>query len=236
MRLHSRTATVAVALLALTLAGCTSGDGDAEQPDDVATEAPADEPDDASAPGAGGDLEARLIALEEIAIPGFSTQPSDDDDPSVDDKTGGACVFDFTDVMPAEMQATEVGRSFGNEELMSFVAESAWSGPTAEDVVAQIAQQLAACSGPYEGTSGDASVAITSEPVEIAVPGSTVSACRYYEATIDGEVNTYGPMCVAASGERVLALMVNLLSDDVGVSPEQHSALLATAATKLFAE
>jgi|GEM_PF-5416617 len=242
MRLHARPAGVGVALLTvvgLAVGGCSEGGPDEDEAvaEAPTTQAPEADPTDEPSPTTEvGDLEARLLVVEDIAIPGFSAQPPDDDDPSVDDETGGVCVFDFTDVMPVEMQATEVGRSFGNEGLMSFVAESAWEGPTAEDVVAQIVEQLASCSGPYDGTSGDATVAMTSEPVDIAVPGAAVSGCRYFEATVNGEVNTYGPMCVAASGERVLALMVNLLSNDVGVSPEQHGELVATAAAKLFTE
>jgi hypothetical protein len=119
---------------------------------------------------------------------------------------------------------------------MTFLAETAWSGPEAEDVVASIAEEFATCSGEYPGKWGGDAVVVTSEPLDMDVPGAAASVCRYYEMTTTDEGwDTFGPMCVAASGDRVVSLLGVMLDDTVSLTPDEYGDVMAAAAAKVFA-
>ena len=69
----------------------------------------------------------------------------------------------------------------------------------------------------------------------MTVPGAAASVCRYYVMTIDAQTNAYGPMCIAASGDRMVGLLGILLSDQAGLAREDYQDVMAAAAAKVFA-
>lgn len=242
MRQHARvtaiTAAIAVGLLTFPLTACSGGDDgdDVETPAAVETDAaaPTTEPEDPAAAADPTGLEAALLTVADIMVEGFVAQP-EDDEPYVDDESGGVCVMEFTDVMPPAMQATEVSAGFANEALMTMLAQSAWTDPGAEDAVASIAEAFETCAGEYTGMWGDNAVVVTTETLEMEVPGAAVSVCRYFEMTVDGESDAYGPMCIAASGDRMVGLLGIMLDGTVGLAPEDYQGVMAVAAAKVFA-
>lgn len=246
MRHHIRvTAAVAAGLLTLTLAACSGGGSDdaddsgspAPTEDTAAptTEAPTTAPSDTAGAADPADLASALLTVADIMVDGFVANGTDSaDDAYVDDETGGICAMEFTDVMSPEMQATEVSAGFSNETLQSLLSESAWSGAGAEDVVTAIAGQFAACSGEYSGMWGDNAVTVTTSALDMEVPGAAASVCRYFEMTVGGTTDAYGPMCLAASGDRVVALMGVLMSEQSGLAPEDYQGVMAVAAAKAF--
>ena len=216
------TAALAAGLLTLGLAGC-AGAGERFPVQRV-------EPGDLVV-----DLTPLLLEVDDIPLPGWVAQPPSDDDPTVDDETGGVCTFEFTEIMTAEQLATERGVSFANEAQMTFLSELVWAVPSADELVASISAQLAACSGPYEGTSDETAVSMTSAPLELTMPGATTSVCRLFSAVIDGQGPLPGALCLGASGDRLVGVMVTSIDAAVATTQEEYVALMAAAAAKVFA-
>lgn len=217
LRIRS-TATVAAAVVVLALAGCDGGDGERFALQTV---------------GAGvevADLSALLLEAEDIPLPGWLAEPGEEDDPTVDDTTGGVCTFDFTDVMTPEQQATERGALFSNQAQATLFQEYVWHVTDANNVLATVTTQLAACAGPYDGTSDDTTVSVSSEATGLLMPGAASSVCRVYSAVINGTAPAQGVMCLGATGERVLLVMMTSL-DPVVATPQEEYVALMTAAT-----
>jgi hypothetical protein len=214
------TAAVAAGLLTLGLAGCAGERFPVER---------------VEAGDLVVDLTPVLLELEDIPLSGWVVEPSDDDDPTVDDETGGICTFDFTEIMTPEQLATERGADFSNEARMTLLQETVWAVPSADELVAAISEQLAACSGPYDGTSGDAAATVTSTPLELTMPGTTTSVCRLYSAVIDGQGPLPGALCLGASGDRFLGVMLTSIDASLSPTQEEYVALMAAATTKAFA-
>lgn len=237
--LRFRGTAVAAVLLALVLAGCA--DGDAGAPDEAVQTEPADAaapaPDAPSSPDAPptGDLASVLLEVSEIPLAGWVAEPPSDDDPTVDDETGGVCTFDLTEVLTAEQQATERGVSFSNEAQMTLLQEYVWAVPSADEVLASVSAQLGTCSGAYEGTSGDSTVSITSQPLELTMPGVTTSVCRLFSAVISGQGPLPGAICLGTSGDRLLGVMVTSFDPAVATTQEEYVALMTAATGKAFA-
>jgi hypothetical protein len=173
----------------------------------------------------GGDLVVDLapvrLELEDIPLSGWVAEPPSDDDPRVDDETGGICALEFTEIMTPEQLATERGMDFSNEVQMTLLQESVWAVPSADELLASVSAQLAACSGPYEGTSGDTAATVTSVPLELTMPGATTSVCRLFAAVIDGQGPLPGALCLGASGDLLLGVMVTSIDAAVGTTQEE---------------
>jgi len=107
--------------------------------------------------------------------------------------------------------------------------------PAADDLVATMASQFAACVGPSSGTSGDSAVVVTSDPVDITVPSATTSVCRTFQTSIDVGAPIYGAVCFASSGDRLLGLLAGTQNADGGVTQADFVTLLTVAAAKAFA-
>lgn len=221
------TAAAVVGLLTLALAGCSADAGDDElfAYDTLAPAAPADP--------AG--LAPLLLTVSDITLPGWVAYQPTDDNPGVDDETGGICTLDFTDLLTPEQLATEQDSDFANQSQATIVAESLWAVPAADDLVATMASQFAACVGPYNGTSGDSAVVVTSDPVDITVPGATASVCRTFQTSIDAGAPIYGAVCLASSGDRLLGLLAGTQNADGGVTQADYVAFVTAASAKAFA-
>ena len=204
-------------LMALALAACSDDDAGSDQYA-FGTAAPAAAPDPAG-------LEPLLLTLEDIPLPGWVTQPPSDDDPTVDDETGGICALEFTDVLTPEQQATEQGRTFVDGAGTSALQEYLWAAPGAEALVASVAAELAACSGAYDGTSDDSTVVMTSGPIDLTMPGATVSVCRSYQAVLNGETAMNGTICLGATGDRFMGVMASTVDPAGGGCAGQHGCL-----------
>lgn len=231
--LRFRGAAVAAVFLALVVAGCAAGDAGA--PDEAVETEPADAATPAPDAPSTGDLASVLLEVSEIPLAGWVAEPPSDDDPTVDDETGGICTFELTEVLTAEQQATERGVSFSNEALMTFLQEYVWAVPSADEVLASVSAQLGACSGAYEGTSGDSTVSITSQPLELTMPGATTSVCKLFSAVISGQGPLPGAICLGTSGDRLLGVMVTSFDPAVATTQEEYVALMTAATGKAFA-
>jgi hypothetical protein len=214
------TAAVAAGLLTLGLAGCAGERFPVER-----VEA-----------GDLVDLTPMLLELEDIPLSGWVVEPESDDDPTVDSETGGICTFEFTDVMTPEQLATERGMDFSSEVQMTLFQESVWAVPSADEFLTSISAQLAACSGPYEGTAGDSVVTITSVPLELTVPGASTSVCRLFSAVIDGRGPLPGALCLGAAGDLLLGFMLTSIDAAVGTTQEEYVALMAAATAKVIVD
>ena len=117
----------------------------------------------------------------------------------------------------------------------SAVRHGAWAVPSADEVLASVSAQFGACSGAYEGTSGDSTVSITSQPLELTMPGATTSVCRLFSAVISGQGPLPGAICLGTSGDRLLGVMVTSFDRAVATTPEEYVALMTAATGKAFA-
>lgn len=235
MTRHS-TGAAATALLALVLAGCGSeAEESAPTPDtDVAapTEDEAEEAEPVeAAPASIDDLVAGLLAPEEFPSAGWELLSAGPD--AEDTTSGSVCTFDFDDAVPADAPAAEA--SYTNNTLMTFGTEGLVQVPDAETVLAGILTELEACVGQAEATADDGTTAlITSEPLDFAVPGAAVGACRYAESVVDG-TPLYGPFCFGASGDRMLMFAALSPDPNGGVTADELTAVLTAATAKAFA-
>lgn len=231
-------AVVAVTILALALAACSDGGGTATEPSAPAAETtdPAPEPTEATepAPRTDGDLAALLLTGDDIPVAGWTPEPDDADEGYVDDRSGGICTLDLTDVLSAEQQAAGVDRTFTNEAVAGLLAEGLYAVADAETLVVDLATQLAACSGPYDGADGDTSVSVSSSPLSSVVPGAAVSVCRYHQTTLGGASVVFGPYCLAATGDRLLEVVAATPDPTMGIAPEDFEAVLTAMTAKAF--
>ena len=234
MTRHS-TGAAAIALLALVLAGCGDGDGgDGSAPtQDAQTSAPADtqetEPAEAESPAPTvDDLAALMLVPEDFPTAGWELLSSG---PGDDSGTGGVCAFDFDEAVAAD--APEAEASFTNNALMTFATQGLVQVPDAEAVLAGILGELEGCVGQTEATDGDTTALITSEPLQLAVPGAPVSGCRYAESIVDG-TPLYGPFCFGASGDRMLMFAALSPDPNGGITPEELTTVLTAATAKAF--
>ena len=239
MTRHS-TGAAAIALLALVLAGCDGGDGgDTEEsaptPDTEVTAPAEDEAQEAepveAAPASIDDLVATLLLPEELPSGGWELLSAGPD--AEDGSSGGVCTFDLDDAVPADAPAVEA--SYTNNTLMTFATEGLAQVPDAEAVLAGILTELEACVGQAEATTDDGTTAlVTSQPLDLAVPGAPVGACRYAESVVDG-TPLYGPFCFGASGDRMLMFAALSPDPNGGLTPDELTAALTAATAKAFA-
>jgi len=210
-------AAVVVALAVLALAGC--GDGQRIR---LGRHSPSIEVTD--------DPAVLLLEAAEFPLAGWNAEPPIDDDPTVDDETGGVCTLELTDVLTPEQRATERGVMYSSAAQATLIQEYVWVVPSADDVLTTISAQLAACAGPYDGTSGDSTVSMVSEPSSLTMPGASTSVCRNFSALVNGTGPLPGTLCLGARGSLLLAMMRTSFDASVA-TPEADFVTVMTAAT-----